>query len=269
MKYTAKKLSEFFNINRETLRHYENMGLIHPEIDMKNHYRYYGDWDVETIAECRKYRSLGFSIKEIKEIKEIDSLPAYTSIIEEKQKEYEKQAIYLEKLAIKNNANLEMLHSINNIDKQFKTEVLDDIYFSPAFDDVNDFENNENKYTNFANILLDEFAFSDFSIIIKMEDFILKKDVFIGGTSFIHDWIQFFNISSDLMIHVKKKKTITTIITTSDDLTFNYESFNDILKYIKDKSLKINGDIFATQIARINKMGSKTRYFKVWIPIME
>jgi DNA-binding transcriptional MerR regulator len=54
MEYSAKEVMNFLNINRETLRHYENMGLIHPRIDDKTHYRYYTDFDIETIAECRK-----------------------------------------------------------------------------------------------------------------------------------------------------------------------------------------------------------------------
>lgn len=29
MEYTAKEVMNFLNINRETLRHYENMGLVH------------------------------------------------------------------------------------------------------------------------------------------------------------------------------------------------------------------------------------------------
>ncbi|WP_238902812.1 MULTISPECIES: MerR family transcriptional regulator [unclassified Clostridium] len=269
MKYTAKSLCEFLNTNRETLRHYEKMGLIHPEIDMKNHYRYYNDLDVETIAECRKYRSLDFSIKEIKKIKNVDKLSSYTSIIEEKQKYYEKQSIYYKKLAIKNKANLEMLHSINNIKNQFKIEEMDDIYLSLAFDNINDFDENKNKYANFASMLLNDFAFADFSILINMKDFILKKKNYIGGTSFTYDWVKFLNISVDNMMHIKKEKTITTIITINEDLTFNYEEFNDILEYIENKNIKINGDIFITQIAKITHINSKTRYFKVWVPILE
>lgn len=93
MEYTAKEVMNFLNINRETLRHYENMGLVHPRIDDKTHYRYYNDLDIETIAECRKYRSADFSIKEIKNIKSIDSLSQYISILEKKQEYYKKTII--------------------------------------------------------------------------------------------------------------------------------------------------------------------------------
>ena len=85
MEYSAKEVMNFLNINRETLRHYENMGLIHPRIDDKTHYRYYTDFDIETIAECRKYRSADFSIKEIDKIKHIENLIKTNDVIEDSE----------------------------------------------------------------------------------------------------------------------------------------------------------------------------------------
>lgn len=35
MKYTAKDVSKIMNINRETLRYYEKLDLLSPEIDEK------------------------------------------------------------------------------------------------------------------------------------------------------------------------------------------------------------------------------------------
>ena len=65
MKYTAKDVCRMLNITRETLRYYEKVGIIHPEIDPVNKYRYYDDWDINYIYECKKYQSLGFSVKEV------------------------------------------------------------------------------------------------------------------------------------------------------------------------------------------------------------
>lgn len=268
MKYTAKILCEFLNINRETLRHYEKMGLIHPEIDKKNKYRYYNDLDVETIAECRKYRSLDLSIQEIREIKEVDKLSEYTAVIEQKQKIYEKRAAYFEQLALKNKTNLEILYSINKNHCKFKIEELNDTYLSIAYENFNNFDVDKKKYSNFANMLLDDYAFADFSILIKINDFIIKKKEYIGGTSFTREWIRNLNISVDDMIHIKKNKTLTTIITSNENLIFNHEELNGILKYIKRFNFKINGDIFATQIAKIYPKNNSIRYFKVWIPIL-
>ena len=265
MEYSAKEVMNFLNINRETLRHYENMGLIHPRIDDKTHYRYYTDFDIETIAECRKYRSADFSIKEIDKIKHIDSLSQYVSILEQKQKSYKKQSLYFYKLIHKNNETLDKLHSIINHSHLISIEELEECYLFPASYDFKHFFEDKDKYLNFTSTVHEDFAFTDFSLLIKKDDFINQKTNYIGGTSFSKDWIEFLNISVKHMIHVKKQKALSTIIIINEDFNINYSLFNPALQYIQDHHLVISGDIFATQIAKIHK--NKNRYLKVWVPI--
>ena len=265
MEYSAKEVMNFLNINRETLRHYENMGLIHPRIDDKTHYRYYTDFDIETIAECRKYRSADFSIKEIDKIKHIDSLLQYVSILEQKQEYYKKQSLYFYKLIHKNNETLDKLHSIINHSHLISIEELEECYLFPASYDFKHFFEDKDKYLNFTSTVHEDFAFTDFSLLIKKDDFINQKTNYIGGTSFSKDMIEILNISDKHMIHVKKQKALSTIIIINEDFNINYSLFNPALQYIQDHHLVISGDIFATQIAKIHK--NKNRYLKVWVPI--
>ena len=72
-------------------------------------------FDIETIAECRKYRSADFSIKEIDKIKHIDSLLQYVSILEQKQEYYKKQSLYFYKLIHKNNERIRGMLLISSI----------------------------------------------------------------------------------------------------------------------------------------------------------
>ena len=65
MKYTQRDICRILNITRETLRFYEKEGIISPEIDPVNRYRYYDDYQMYRIAECRRYQANEFSISEI------------------------------------------------------------------------------------------------------------------------------------------------------------------------------------------------------------
>ena len=64
--YSTKEICEIFNIGRETLRHYENVGLIHPEINPQNGYREYGYWDVGVLVDALKFRKADYSLNQIK-----------------------------------------------------------------------------------------------------------------------------------------------------------------------------------------------------------
>ena len=74
MRYTKKELREKFGFSRDTLRLYEERGLIQPEIDPANGYRYYDDWQVNLLWDCRYYQGMGFTLAEVQEILQRDSL---------------------------------------------------------------------------------------------------------------------------------------------------------------------------------------------------
>lgn len=65
-KFSAKQVCQNLGVTKETLRHYEQVGLLHPNINPDNGYREYGYWDVVTIIDILKYRSMEFSLSEIK-----------------------------------------------------------------------------------------------------------------------------------------------------------------------------------------------------------
>ena len=49
MRYTQKDVCRAFDIKRDTLRHYERLGIIEPEVDPSNGYRYYDDWQINLL----------------------------------------------------------------------------------------------------------------------------------------------------------------------------------------------------------------------------
>ena len=66
-KYSTIEICRIFDITRETLRHYERLGLLNPSVNTENGYREYSYWDVSTLIDILKYRSLGFSLSDAKE----------------------------------------------------------------------------------------------------------------------------------------------------------------------------------------------------------
>jgi len=64
--YSTKEIYDTFGIGRETLRHYENIDLIHPHINPHNGYREYSYWDVGALVDILKYRSVGLNLNEVK-----------------------------------------------------------------------------------------------------------------------------------------------------------------------------------------------------------
>lgn len=63
----TNEFSKKSTLTRETLRFYENEGLLHP-IKETNGYRNYNQKDLETVLLIQKYRKMGISISQIKKL---------------------------------------------------------------------------------------------------------------------------------------------------------------------------------------------------------
>ncbi len=65
---TVGRLSRTVGINVETVRYYENIGLMPKPERKESGYRIYSDSDVERLRFIKNSKLLGFTLKEIKEL---------------------------------------------------------------------------------------------------------------------------------------------------------------------------------------------------------
>ena len=63
--YKIGEISKLYNIGTDTLRYYEEVGILKPKRD-QNGYRMYSISDIRTLNILRELRSIGFSVDEIK-----------------------------------------------------------------------------------------------------------------------------------------------------------------------------------------------------------
>lgn len=64
--YKIGEISSLYNIGTDSLRYYEELGILKPQRD-SNGYRMYSINDIRTLNILRELRSIGFSMKDIKE----------------------------------------------------------------------------------------------------------------------------------------------------------------------------------------------------------
>lgn len=90
-RYLIGELAKMFNVSRQTLRHYDKLGLLKPEIvDPENQYRYYSIRQIMRLESITIMRAEDFSLEEIAEFFQ-------TTNMEEKIKQVKRQEEALEK----------------------------------------------------------------------------------------------------------------------------------------------------------------------------
>ena len=103
--YSIGQFSIMFQMNKKTLRYYDEIGLFKPAfINENNQYRYYGEEQISIMKEIIRLKNIGISLDEIKEIinskKNIQIKECYNRRLEEIKKEkeiLEKQIQLIEK----------------------------------------------------------------------------------------------------------------------------------------------------------------------------
>ncbi|MCC3864421.1 MerR family transcriptional regulator [Terrisporobacter petrolearius] len=84
-KYLIGEVSKLFNISQYTLVQYDNIGLLGPNKDENNGYRYYKIEDLNCLTDIIFYKTLNLSLNDIDEVMKDSSLEQILSLIKDKE----------------------------------------------------------------------------------------------------------------------------------------------------------------------------------------
>lgn len=110
--------SEMLGISRDTIKFYEEKGLLEPIKDEENGYRKYSIEGIHNLYLINFYRELGIELKRIKEIKDCSELNHVGMILEEQEKKLSLELSNMKKLFNKvKKTRSDYLNVVENIDK--------------------------------------------------------------------------------------------------------------------------------------------------------
>lgn len=72
--YTIGQVAKFLSVSRDTLKFYEEKGLVKPKQNIENKYRKYNHFDIYDITTVNFYREMDIEIKKIQELRKSKSI---------------------------------------------------------------------------------------------------------------------------------------------------------------------------------------------------
>lgn len=87
MKYKIGDVAHILGISTDLLRYYEKKGVVTPEKNENNDYRYYDSWDINFLTDCLWFKNFGFSIEQIADIVRISGADELGRVLEDKEAE--------------------------------------------------------------------------------------------------------------------------------------------------------------------------------------
>ena len=265
MYYTSKDICKFFNIKRDTLRHYESMGIIHPHINPDNQYRYYDEWDIYAISECKKYQTLGMSLKDISTLQNHGTLNKLLLNTEALQNVLEERSRYYTLLADKNKQYIIDLKRIEqDLNCCYVTEIPT-TYFFPIIHDKNIFTNEIILET--GHFALKNYAFFENGLHVSLNDYKNNTNIFTWGHLINQYYADIINAPVHLAHKLSTIKVIRCLIDAGERGNFTYKLFHPIFEYADKHNLNIADDIFGILLTRVHGKNGYCRYFDIYLPV--
>ena len=269
MQYKAKEVSQILNIPIDTLRYFEKIGVIHPQINEKNHYRYYEAWDINFIFDYLNYRKMDYSSQESIQFIRNASLEEQIEKIEEKIQYYEQKKNYYDLLCQKNNELYQQIHHIKEKLNQIEICHNEPFYYL-VYRHNNDFSK-EKEIHAIKSEWLQHHPFLD-NIVFIPGDTILKSssNEYYWSLALSKQYFDEFHFQQNEYIHyIPSQLCIKIVIDAKGKGQFHYGLLNAAFSYIEKHRFKINGDPFGKLLIRNNDENGFHRFIEFYIPITE
>lgn len=124
MKLSIGEVSKIFNISKETLRYYDKIGILKPEINEQNGYRFYEFKHLEKLGLILGIKLLGISLADIKKTIESEDLNEYKNLVLKQEEILQIKKKELEYLEDNLNKSKKVLNAVTDFKNEYNFENL-------------------------------------------------------------------------------------------------------------------------------------------------
>ena len=244
--YTAKDVMRFLAVNRETLRYYEQIGLIHPQVDESNRYRRYSGWDVYAIAEALRLRSASFSINEVQQVRSASTAAELAKLYEEKAATSRAHATFLERVAQKTEDDARMLRD-----------------FEPGRIWL---DSSTEAFTSYARMVREDFALADFSMRFEFDDVQGGSIRHLGCTCLREPFASQLQLTADVVRIPARRSLMGYVEVSSKSISFDSGEFDSFFAEAARLGIELEGPVIALQLAHL---GDNRHLFRISFGVCE
>lgn len=264
MKYNISQTSKILGISNELLRHYERKGLIEP-LRSETGYRSFDNSIIYKLIALRRFRSMGFSLKDISKLMYQNSHKSTHRMLLERENELEKEIIWQQT----------MLNSIKNIRKEYAEMINDEHKYkfetSPSVAILRTQNSSEYDTNNLSPELLqwlDKMPLVSICPEFTIEDLKHTNKKCNFGYSIPLEYAKRFSFTSSAYVKViPQMPCIVTTIHTNGYNTLNTSFLSDTLSYIDSQGLELSNNVWGTTLGTYIENDKLIIHHKFYLPV--
>lgn len=272
--YKIGELAEYFGISRDTLRHYDKLGILSPPQNNDNGYRIYSRADLLCMIYIKDLREAGVSLKDIAKLMKDGSVEKAEAIMQVRQAQIKKEIEDLEyKYCVIEDYKLSYRNIISTLDEPKVVTSPQMIYLM-----ISDYPESL-MLANKAFKSLDKSATPRLTFIHSMEyiDRSDYKDMFFNESHRDKMLKWALSMIDDKKFEERRRfdkypfklirpcKAIHAFIET--EVNNDYSAVFKLIEYMKKNNYTLSGDIMFRSVAFRNLSKQGADYYEVWMPI--
>ena len=274
-KYKIGDVSRLLGIPVQTLRYYEEQGIVHPKKNEATGYRYYDAWDLNSLMDSAYYRSLDFSLSQIEEMLNEDSF-------EEKVDRYTEQEMailqkirrYQEILSVLSAKRQQMQVFREDLDVLsirkspgllfFRHRLRNRFQSAEGNADFAELKEDMKPWIEHIRVTTPTFLFPRLSL---QEDGPEEMKYWWGWSMPILEAMDRGMESVSPNEYLPSCRCAYTVFRAGEEGSFAADFYRQVYQRIQEEELVICGNPFGRLILKVHEEGKLCRYFEIWIPI--
>lgn len=268
MKYKIGDVARILGISPDLIRYYEEKGVVSPEKDPHNNYRYYDTWDINFLIDCLWFKNFGFGIDHVAHIVSSSTYEMLLNDLKEKSEEIMKNIRYQELLLQRIRKYYE---SLVNVKKYIgKCDIRRSAEFVRYLNRYNKEYDNNFELQNLSRNWLKYMPFTKRYFEISEEDLLGEGDDYFWGFSLGMKYVEEFGVDiSPPVKYMPSRLCIHSAFKSIGKDKFTARHLDFMIKYAEDNHYVISDCAFGNLACSIIEDGKMTGYFEVWLPIEE
>lgn len=245
-KFLIGELAQIYNISTDTLRHYDKIGLLQPEHDDSNGYRYYDLSNMFKLSRILFLKNLDISLKEIQDYMSNKSTDRLLNMLNKKDNELDFKIQQLQNMKHKVNSKLELIDlSKTKLDTVYITRLPErrGIYVKTI--DLKDNYEIKQAFKKSGNYLKMSSWLIEGQIYTSLPKADIEKGIFNQFRYFIEINTYENEVNDQVTVLPEQDYACMTVIGPYEDLVIHYAR---LVQWIYDNKYTIIGDSIENNI---------------------
>lgn len=268
MRYKIGDVARILGISPDLIRYYEEKGVVAPEKDPFNNYRYYDTWDINFLIDCLWYKNFGFGIEQVAHIVSQNTYDDLIGTLVHRGDEILESIRFQELLLQRIRKYSEILTSLKgNIGK---CDIRRSAEFIRYLNRYNTSYDNDTELQTLSRQWLKYMPFSRRYFEVPEDNLLGEGDDYAWGFSLGMQYVEEFGIEVNPPVkHVPSQLCIHSAFTSTGKDKFTARHLDFMIDYAEQNSLKVAGCAFGNLVCSVVDNDEITGFFEVWLPIEE